>query len=598
MVKKTKNLYFLYLLGYNKTKINRKEGIMKHLIPYFKKYKFLSIFAPLFKMLEACFDLAVPLIVADIIDKGIAGGDKGYIISRFLLLVLMAVLGLLSSFTAQFFAAKAAIGTATGLRYDLIKKIQSLSFNETDKIGKSTLITRMTSDINLVQNGLNIFLRLFMRSPFIVFGATVLAFTVNKELALIFVGVIVVLFAVVFGIMALTKPLHKKVQNNLDALTDTTRENLNGVRVIRAFSRQQKQKETFEKNNEELLFSQLKVGKLSALLNPLTYLTVNAAIILVLYFGAGKANEGTVLSGDIVALINYIGQILIELVKLATLITLIARSIASMGRVGQILDMESSMTFGDVTKGKNEDEILRFENVSLTYEGAGAASLSDISFSVKKGETVGIIGGTGSGKSSLVHLISRFYDATEGQVLLKGENIRQWDKNALRACVSLVPQKPLLFSGTIRSNLLWGNNEASEEELLDALEKAQAKDFVLEKGLDAEVSQNGLNFSGGQRQRLTVARAIVSKAEILILDDSSSALDFATDAAMRKAIASIKGNVTTFIVSQRTSSIAHADKILVLEDGLLAGQGKHEELLENCGIYREIYESQFKKEAE
>lgn len=577
-----------------------KEGIMKHLIPYFKKYKFLSIFAPLFKMLEACFDLTVPLIVADIIDKGIADGDREYIISRFLLLVLMAVLGLLSSFTAQFFAAKAAIGTATGLRYELIKKIQSLSFNETDKIGKSTLITRMTSDINLVQNGLNIFLRLFMRSPFIVFGATVLAFTVNKELALIFVGVIVILFAVVFGIMALTKPLHKRVQSNLDALTDTTRESLKGVRVIRAFSRQEKQKETFDKNNAELLSSQLKVGRLSALLNPLTYLTVNGAIILVLYFGAGKANEGTVLSGDIVALINYIGQILIELVKLATLITLIARSIASMGRVGQILDTESSMTFGNVTEGKKGDEIIRFENVSLTYEGAGAASLTDISFSVKKGETVGIIGGTGSGKSSLVHLISRFYDATEGQVLLKGENIRQWDKNALRACVSLVPQKPLLFSGTVRSNLLWGNNEASEEELLEALEKAQAKDFVLEKekGLDAEVSQNGLNFSGGQRQRLTVARAIVSKAEILILDDSSSALDFATDAAMRRAIASTKGNVTTFIVSQRTSSIAHADKILVLEDGCLVGQGKHGELLEKCGIYREIYESQFKKEAE
>lgn len=573
---------------------------MKHLIPYFKKYKFLSIFAPLFKMLEACFDLTVPLIVADIIDKGIAGGNREYIISRFLLLVLMAVLGLLSSFTAQFFAAKAAIGTATGLRYELIKKIQSLSFNETDKIGKSTLITRMTSDINLVQNGLNIFLRLFMRSPFIVFGATVLAFTVNKELALIFVGVIVVLFAVVFGIMAVTKPLHKRVQKNLDELTDTTRESLNGVRVIRAFSRQQKQKEDFDKNNEALLYSQLKVGRISALLNPLTYLTVNAAIILVLYFGAGKANEGVVLSGDIVALINYIGQILIELVKLATLITLIARSIASMGRVGQVLDTESSMTFGNVTKGKNENEIIRFENVSLTYEGAGAASLTDISFSVKKGETVGIIGGTGSGKSSLVHLISRFYDATKGQVLLKGENIRNWDKKALRECVSLVPQKPLLFSGTVRSNLLWGNNKACEKELLDALEKAQAKDFVLEKekGLDACVSQNGLNFSGGQRQRLTVARALVSGAEILILDDSSSALDFATDAAMRKAIASIKGNITTFIVSQRTSSIAHADKILVLEDGCLVGQGKHGQLLENCGIYREIYESQFKKEAE
>lgn len=574
--------------------------LMKHLIPYLKKYKLQSIVAPLFKMLEACFDLAVPLIVAGIIDNGIAKGDRNYIISRFIILILMAVLGLLSSFTAQFFAAKAAIGAATGLRHDLIKKIQSLSFSETDRIGKSTLITRLTSDINLVQNGLNIFLRLFMRSPFIVFGATVMAFTVNSDLAMIFLGVIVILFVVVFGIMAITRPLYKKVQNNLDTLTATTKENLSGVRVIRAFSRQEIQKKRFDENNDRLLSSQLKVGNISALLNPFTYLIVNAAIILVLYLGASKVNEGAILSGDIVALINYIGQILIELVKLATLITLIARSIASMGRVGQVLDTESSMTYGEVTRGSDSENILNFKNVSLTYQGAGDASLSDISFTVRRGETVGIIGGTGSGKSSLVHLITRFYDATEGEILLKGENIKHWEKNALNSCVSLVPQKPLLFSGTVRSNLLWGKKDATDEELFDALEKAQAKDFVLkkEKGLDEEVSQGGVNFSGGQKQRLTIARALVSGAEILILDDSSSALDFATDAALRKALKQLQGNVTTFIVSQRTSSIAHADKILVLEDGCLVGEGKHDELVEDCPVYREIYHSQFKKEAE
>lgn len=574
--------------------------LMKHLIPYLKKYKLQSIVAPLFKMLEACFDLAVPLIVAGIIDNGIAKEDKSYIISRFILLILMAVLGLLSSFTAQFFAAKAAIGAATGLRHDLIKKIQSLSFSETDRIGKSTLITRLTSDINLVQNGLNIFLRLFMRSPFIVLGATVMAFTVNSDLAMIFVGVIAVLFAVVFGMMAITRPLYKTVQNNLDALTATTKENLSGVRVIRAFSRQEIQKKRFDENNDSLLSSQLKVGNISALLNPFTYLIVNAAIILVLYLGASRVNEGAILSGDIVALINYIGQILIELVKLANLITLIARSIASMGRVGQVLDTESSMTYGEVTSGSDSENILKFKNVSLTYQGAGDASLSDISFTVRRGETVGIIGGTGSGKSSLVHLITRFYDATEGEILLKGENIKHWEKNALNSCVSLVPQKPLLFSGTVRSNLLWGKKDATDEELFDALEKAQAKDFILkkEKGLDEEVSQGGVNFSGGQKQRLTIARALVSGAQILILDDSSSALDFATDAALRKALKHLQGNVTTFIVSQRTSSIAHADKILVLEDGCLVGEGKHDELVKGCPVYREIYHSQFKKEAE
>lgn len=572
---------------------------MKHLIPYFKKYKAQSILAPLFKMLEACFDLAVPLIVASIIDTGIAKDDKNFVISRFFLLVLMSLLGLLSSFTAQFFAAKAAIGTATGLRHELLKKVQSFSFSEIDRIGKSTLITRLTGDINLVQNGVNMFLRLFMRSPFIVFGAAILAFYVDRDLALIFIGIIVILFVVVFGIMFITKPMHKTVQQNLDSITAETRESLNGVRVIRAFGREEKQKQAFEVTNGVLLSSQLKVGRISALLSPVTYIIVNGAIILILWFGAGKINKGLLFSGDIVALINYTGQILIELVKLASLITLIARSIASMGRVGQILDTESSMTYGEITQGKDTDEILSFKNVNLTYTGAGAPSLADISFSVKKGETVGIIGGTGSGKSTLVHLISRFYDATEGEILLKGENIKKWSKASLNKTVSIVPQKAMLFSGTIRSNLLYGNKNANDDELWEALKLAQSEDFVNEKGgLNAAVEQGGRNLSGGQRQRLTVARALCSDADIIILDDSSSALDFATDAALRRALKALSDKRTVFIVSQRTSSIAHADKILVLDDGILTGLGTHEDLLESCAVYREIHESQFKREVQ
>lgn len=573
---------------------------MKHLIPYFKKYRLQSILAPLFKMLEACFDLTVPLIVASIIDKGIANGDKTYIISRFFLLILMAVLGLLSSFTAQFFAARAAIGTSTGLRHELIERMQSLSFSELDTVGKNTLITRLTGDINLVQNGVNMFLRLFMRSPFIVFGATVSAFFVNKELALIFVGVIAVLFVVVFGIMFVTKPMHKAVQSRLDAVTGETRENLNGVHVIRAFSREEVQKKRFENANDALLSAQLKVGRVSALLNPVTYVAVNIAIILVIYLGAQRNNTGVIFSGDIIALINYIGQILIELVKLANLITLIARSIASMERVGQLLDTESSMTYGTREEGKATDEILSFENVSFTYKGAGAPSLSDISFSVNKGETVGIIGGTGSGKTTLVSLIARFYDATEGKITLKGESIEDYSKKALGRFVSLVPQKAVLFSGTIRSNLLWGNASATDDRLWNALSLSQAEEFVRkkEKGLDSVVEQGGGNLSGGQRQRLTIARALVSDADILILDDSSSALDYATDAALRRALKGLTGSKTVFIVSQRTSSIAHADKIIVLDDGAVAGIGTHESLLSSCGIYREIYESQFKKEVQ
>ncbi len=573
---------------------------MKHLIPYFKKYRLQSILAPLFKMLEACFDLAVPLIVASIIDSGIAKGDKGFIVSRFFLLLLMALLGLLSSFTAQFFAARAATGTATGLRHELLFKVQSLSFSQLDKTGKSTLITRMTGDINQVQNGVNMFLRLFMRSPFIVFGAAILAFTVDKDLALIFVGIIVVLFAVVFGMMKITKPMHKKVQQRLDGVTGETVEALNGVRVIRAFSRESLQAEKFRKANESLLNAQLAAGKVSALLNPVTYVIVNTAIILVLYFGAEKTDKGLLFSGDIVALINYIGQILIELVKLANLITLIARAIASMERVGQLLDTEGSMTYGNITEFSDSEEAVAFDKVSFTYEGAGAPSLTDISFSVKKGETVGIIGGTGSGKTTLVSLIARFYDATEGQIRIKGKKIESLEKKTLNKTVSLVPQKAMLFAGTVKSNLLWGNPEATDERLWWALEMSCADDFVRQKkdGLDACVEQWGRNLSGGQKQRLTIARALVSDADILILDDSASALDFATEARLRKALKLLQGEKNIFIVSQRTSSIIHADKILVLDDGALAGIGDHESLLASCEVYREIHESQFKKEVQ
>lgn len=572
---------------------------MKHLIPYFKKYKLQSILAPLFKMLEACFDLTVPLIVASIIDTGIANGDRGFIVSRFFLLVIMALLGLLSSFTAQFFAAKAAIGTATGLRHELLLKVQSLSFSQLDKIGKSTLITRMTGDINQVQNGVNMFLRLFMRSPFIVFGAAILAFTVDKDLALIFVGIIIVLFAVVFGIMKITKPMHKNVQQKLDSVTGETVENLNGVRVIRAFLREESQKEKFSKANAGLLSAQLKVGRVSALLNPVTYVIVNTAIILVLYFGAQKTDKGLLFSGDIVALINYIGQILIELVKLANLITLIARAIASMERVGQLLDTEGSMAYGSVTDLDDSEDIISFDNVSFTYEGAGAPSLTDISFTVKRGETVGIIGGTGSGKTTLVNLISRFYDATEGQILIKGVDIASLSKQTLNKTVSVVPQRAMLFAGTVRSNLLWGNPQAGDDCLWKALEMSQADSFVKQKqGLDSIVEQSGRNLSGGQRQRLTIARALVSDADILILDDSASALDFATEAKLRRALKTLKGEKTVFTVSQRTSSIAHADKIIVLDDGMLVGIGDHKELLSSCQVYREIHESQFKREVQ
>ena len=570
--------------------------MLKYLHPYMRKYKLQCILAPAFKMLEAGFDLTVPLLVARIIDDGIAAGNSQVILSNFALMLLMALLGLSCSFTAQYFAAKAAIGSAAGLRRDLLKHIQSLSFTELDTIGTATLITRMTSDVNQVQNGINMFLRLFLRSPFIVFGSMILVFTINTELALVFVAAIAVLFVIVFGIMRITNPKYKALQRNLDGVTAATRENLNGVRVIRAFGREDTQVREFESINEKLTQSQLRVGRISAMMYPMTYAVVNAAIIGVLWLGAGKVDSGALLRGDMVAMINYIGQILIELVKLANLIVLLSKAMASLGRVEQILDTESSMEFTGTAIGAAGDPVLEFQNVSLQYKGAGDASIEDISFTLRKGQTLGIIGGTGSGKSTLVSLIPRFYDATAGEVRLMGTPIRELTENCLRRTVAIVQQKARLFAGTIRSNLLWGNENATDEELWQALEIAQAAEFVREKGLDAPVEQGGRNLSGGQKQRLTIARALVANPKILILDDSSSALDYATDAALRRAIKALPGDMTVIIVSQRTASIQHADHILVLEDGCLAGQGTHETLLESCPVYREIYESQFRKE--
>lgn len=580
---------------------------MRHLIPYLKKYKAESVLAPLFKMLEACFDLTVPIIVARIIDNGIASGDKAYIRSRFALLIVMAMLGLLCSFVAQFFAAKAAVGTAAGLRHSLLEKIQSFSFTELDKVGTSTLITRMTSDVNQVQNGINMFLRLFLRSPFIVFGAMIMAFTINRGIALVFVAVIIVLFVIVFGIMRLTSPMYREVQQNLDAVTGATREDLNGVRVIRAFGREQVQEDFFTRVNKFLLESQLRAGKVAAMLNPLTYLVINSGIILILMLGADRIDSGALRSGDVIALVNYISQILVELVKLANLVVQLGKSVAGMGRIGQVLDTPCSMKFEDGKTGNAENggradkagaAAVEFDRVSLRYAGAGAESLTDISFTARRGETIGIIGGTGSGKTSLVNLIPRFYDATGGCVYINGRRITELPKETLLREVAIVEQKPRLFSGTVRSNMLWGNEGATDGEIWSALETAQAAEFVRKKdgGLDEEISQGGGNLSGGQKQRLTIARALLCGADILILDDSASALDYATDAALRRAIAELPKDMTVFIVSQRAGSIMNADKILVLDDGRLVGCGSHAELMEDCEIYREIYDSQFKAE--
>lgn len=574
---------------------------MKHLLPYFKKYKIESIIAPLFKMLESCFDLVVPIIVAAIIDKGIATGDKTYIITRFLLLIAMAVCGFCCTIVAQFFAAKAATGTATGLRRELMAKISTFSFAELDKTGASTLVTRMTSDVSQVQEGINRFLRLFLRSPFIVFGAMIMAFTINAQVAIIFVIAIPVLFAIVFGIMKLTSPMYKTVQQNLDSVTNEVREDLNGVRVIRAFGREEVQRERFVEADKRLYKSQIRVGKVAAWMNPLTYLVINAGIIAILWLSAGKVNDGVLLSGGVIALINYISQILVELVKLANVVIVMGKAGSCLNRIGEVLDAESSIKYAEKeTEEKTDDCSVRFENVSLTYAGAGAESLTDINVDIKRGSTVGIIGGTGSGKSSLVNLIPRFYDATKGSVFVNGKNVKDMTREELLSSVAIVDQKPLLFSGTIRSNMQWGKNNATDEEIWRALELAQAAEFVRKKdgGLDEKVSRGGANFSGGQKQRLSIARALMTNAPIIIFDDSSSALDYATDAALRHALKTLTKDTTVITVSQRTSSIAHADKIIVLDDGKIAGAGTHDELLTTCEVYKEIYDSQTKENEE
>lgn len=573
---------------------------MKYLIPFFKKYRLESILAPLFKMLEASFDLLTPLVVADIIDVGIAGNNMPYILSRFALMLLLAVLGLLSSFTAQYFAAKAAIGTSTELRHKLLRHIEGLDFSSLDTLGTGTLITRLTSDVNQVQNGLNMFLRLFLRSPFIVFGALLMAFFIDKSAALIFTAVIFVLFVIVFGIMRITNSLYKKQQKCLDDVTVSASENLKGVRVIRAFAGEKREYESFMDKNSALKKIQTKAGKISALMNPLTYAVINGATILVLWLGANKIDNALLLSGDVIALINYLSQVLVELVKLANLIVLLSKALACMGRIGNILDLKSTMSYGNVTSPSDSDYALSFSDVSFCYNGASQNSLNNISFNAKIGETIGIIGGTGSGKSTLINLIARFYDPSSGSIKLFGHDIKDWDKNALRQKIAVVMQKTQLFSGTIKSNLKYGKKDADESQMWQALDIAQASEFVRKNPgmLDAIIEQGGRNLSGGQKQRLSIARAVIAKPDILILDDSSSALDYATDAALQKSLKELPPHTTVFIVSQRVSSVKNADKILVLEDGALVGTGTHDELLATSFVYREIYESTSKKEGE
>lgn len=593
---------------------------MKKLLVYLKDYKKESVLGPLFKLLEASFELIVPLVMAAIIDTGVSTGDRTYIMKMCMVLVLLAVVGLVCSVTAQYFAAKAAVGCATGLRHALFSHIESLSFSEIDTVGTSTLITRMTSDVNQVQNGVNLVLRLFLRSPFIVFGAMIMAFTIDVKAALVFVVTIPLLSIVVFGVMFASIPLYKKVQAALDGVLGITRENLTGSRVIRAFNKEADEIESFHEKNETLTKVQVYVGKISALMNPLTYIIINGAIVVLVWTGAVQVDGGVITQGEVVALVNYMSQILVELVKLANLIININKSVACGNRIQKILDMEPfipretvqernadvrELTDADANTnhaGKSQEKeiaapAVAFSHVGLVYAGATEEALTDIDFVAKRGETIGIIGGTGSGKSSVVNLIPRFYEATSGQVSVDGRDVKEYSLEELREKVGVVLQKAVLFKGTIRENLMWGNPKASEEEMMEALSLAQAKEFVdaKEGGLDYKIEQGGKNLSGGQRQRLTIARALVKKPEILILDDSASALDFATDAKLRAAIAGMKKQMTVFIVSQRAASIQHADQIIVLDDGEVAGKGTHEELLATCEVYQEIYDSQFKR---
>lgn len=578
----------------------KKKDFMKKLLYFMKDYKKESVLAPLFKMLEAFFELFVPLVVASIIDDGIVPKDSEHIIRMCLLLLVLAAVGLTCSITAQYFAAKSAVGAATGIRYELFTHIQTLGYEEMDMVGTSTLITRMTSDINQVQNGINLVLRLFLRSPFIVFGAMIMAFTIDVKAAMIFVVAIILLSIVVFGVMFITKPLYKKVQSGLDTILGTTRENLTGVRVIRAFHQEQAEYNKFLAENEELTSLQKFAGKISGLTNPLTFIIINFAILVLIHTGAVRVSLGTLSQGQVVALYNYMSQILVELIKLANLIISVTKAMACFNRIQDVFHIEPSMKEGTktVAAAGNTTPAVEFKNVSFTYAGGGDHAVENISFKAMPGQTIGIIGGTGSGKSTLVNLIPRFYDVSEGEVDIAGKNIQDYTYGSLRNTISVVPQKTQLFAGTIRDNLTFGCPDATEEQIEEALAISQAKEFVdtKEGRLDAKIEQGGKNLSGGQRQRLTLARALVPQSDILIMDDSASALDYATDARLRKAIQDMKRKPTVFIVSQRTSSIQNADMILVLDDGKIAGQGTHEQLLKSCNIYREIYETQFKKE--
>ncbi len=582
---------------------------MKKLLVYLRNYKKETVMAPLFKMLEASFELFVPLVMAQIIDTGIGQGQRGMILNMGLLLLALALIGLVCSITAQFFAAKAAVGFSTELKHALFQHIQTLSFSEMDTIGTSTLITRMTSDVNQVQSGVNLVLRLFLRSPFIVFGAMVMAFTIDVKAALVFVVTIPLLCIVVFGIMIISMPLYKKVQAGLDRILGITRENLTGARVVRAFNKEESEIVRFQEGNESLTKMQMFVGKISALMNPVTYIIINGAVIVLIWTGALRVEAGYITQGEVVALVNYMSQILVELIKLANLIITVTKAFACANRIEAVFETSSSLVSPE--KGKEAAASIppvsvppasvpavSFEHVCLTYKNAGAESLTDIHFQVQKGQTIGIIGGTGSGKSSVVNMIPRFYDATKGRVMVNGVDVRDYTLAELRDKIGMVMQKAVLFKGTIRENLLWGREDATEEELWSALEISQSREFVETKdgGLDAQVAQAGKNLSGGQKQRLTIARALVRRPEILILDDSASALDFATDAKLRKAIREMEDAPTVFIVSQRAASIQYADAIIVMDDGEIAGMGTHDQLMESCGVYREIYDSQFKKE--
>ncbi len=577
---------------------------MKSLLVYLKDYKKETILAPLFKMLEALFELFVPLVMAAVIDVGIANSDKSYIVKMCFILIALGIIGLTCSITAQFFSAKAAAGFGTGVRHALFEHIQKLTFSDMDTIGTSTLITRMTSDVNQAQSGVNLTLRLFLRSPFIVFGAMVMAFTVDVKAAWVFVVTIPVLSVIVFGIMLITMPLYKKVQSNLDSVLLTTRENLAGARVIRAFNKEDDETKRYENENQILTDAQKFVGRISGLMNPLTYIIVNGAIIVLIYIGGVRVNIGDLTQGEVVALINYMSQILVELVKLANLIVSMTKAVACGNRIESVLKVQPDMESGSIRLEELEAAIgtqtpaVEFNHVSLTYRGSAGDSLSDVTFKAEQGQTIGIIGGTGSGKSTLVNLIPRFYEATSGQIRIFGKDIKDYDIENLRSQIGMVLQKAVLFKGTIEENLRWGKEDATSEDIEEALKISQAKEFVDNKEgrLAFEIEQGGKNLSGGQKQRLTIARALVRKPKILILDDSASALDFATDAALRKAIHGMKENPTVFIVSQRASSIQHADQIIVLDDGQVAGIGTHAQLIESCETYQEIYYSQFSKE--